>query len=176
MNISQITETLYVGGEPKRDCTAELLDRKIKLVISMVGWSHPREKLFPPPIHLLWLRAYDFFFSPIPIRLLADGVKAALPVIQKGHSVFTFCAHGRHRSVAMAAAILIAQGHSADDALRLIKAQRKIADPRLWYIRDQVLLFEQRWKDRQNPLRSRDRLYDAYCEKTTGLLSRIFSP
>ena len=49
------------------------------------------------------------------------GVNAALDVIHHGGKVYVHCAHGRHRSVAMGAAILIAQGMPATEAMELIK-------------------------------------------------------
>jgi hypothetical protein len=48
--------------------------------------------------------------------------------------------------VALAAAILIARGHSAADAMRLLRQQRAVADPGIWYIRRQIEAFEREWK------------------------------
>jgi len=75
-----------------------------------------------------------------------EGVQAALPVIQSGGRVLTHCHRGRHRGVAMAAAILIAMGYSADEAMRLLRDRRAIAHPEAWYIRRQIQKFEKHWR------------------------------
>jgi hypothetical protein len=46
----------------------------------------------------------------------------------------------------MAAAILIAMGYSADEAMRLLRDRRAIAHPEAWYIRRQIQKFEKRWR------------------------------
>jgi hypothetical protein len=75
-----------------------------------------------------------------------EGVRAALPVIQGGGRVLTHCHKGRHRGVAMAAAILIAMGHTSEEAMRLLRERRQIADPQIWYIRWQIKKFEKQWR------------------------------
>jgi hypothetical protein len=62
-----------------------------------------------------------------------------------GGKVYAHCAKGRHRGVAMGAAILIAQGYDPDTAMNLIKLQRPSADPDLFYIRSRILRFAQAW-------------------------------
>jgi hypothetical protein len=46
----------------------------------------------------------------------------------------------------MGAAILIAQGHDPHEAMDLIKAQRWIADPDVFYIRRRILKFAEVWE------------------------------
>ena len=96
-------------------------------------------------IQYLWLRTFDNPLIPIPFRAFMRGVNAALEVIHHGGKVYVHCAHGRHRSVAMGAAILIAQGMSAADAIELIKKRRLAADPDIFYIRRRIHFFERRW-------------------------------
>ncbi len=50
----------------------------------------------------------------------------------------------------MAAAILIAQGMPADEAMRLIKAKRREADPEAAYIKRRIMLFAERWMGRDS--------------------------
>ncbi|MCX6067191.1 MAG: dual specificity protein phosphatase, partial [Chloroflexi bacterium] len=76
---------------------------------------------------------------------LLQGTHIALETIQNGGKVYSHCARGRHRSVAMGAAILIAQGYSSEDAMQLIKKQRPIADPDMFYIRRRILQFARLW-------------------------------
>ena len=98
------------------------------------------------PLKSVWLKTYDVFFLPIPVKVLAQGVRSALAAIEQGQAVLVHCQRGRHRSVALAAAILIAHGHSAAEAMRLLRQQRAVADPEIWYIRRQIEAFETEWK------------------------------
>ncbi len=117
----------------------------IRLVISMCGTIRPPEAFMQPPLQVLWLRTFDTIFTPIPMSALTKGVQAALPVIQDGGHVLAHCRHGRHRGVAMGAAILIALGHSAQEAMRLLRARRAQADPYAWHIRWRIEKFERHW-------------------------------
>jgi protein tyrosine phosphatase (PTP) superfamily phosphohydrolase (DUF442 family) len=146
MDISQITDYLYVGAQPSAEYADELRARDVRLIISMIGTARPAAAFGQPPFRLLWLRTYDTFLTPIPVSKLMEGVQAALPVIRNGGRVLTYCAQGRHRSVAMAAAILIAMGYSAEDAMRLVRARRPIARPQTWYIKRQIKKFEKHWQ------------------------------
>ena len=117
----------------------------IRLIISMCGTIRPPQALAQLPLQMLWLRTYDTIFTPIPIGALTKGVQAALPVIQSGDRVLAHCRYGRHRGVAMGAAILIANGHSAQDAMQLLRARRDRADPCAWHIRRRIEAFERHW-------------------------------
>ena len=96
MDISQITEYLYVGAQPRAEHAEELRARDVRLIISMIGTARPAAAFAEPPFRLLWLRTYDTFLTPIPISKLMEGVQAALPVIRSGGRVLTYCAQGRH--------------------------------------------------------------------------------
>ena len=148
MDISPITDDIYVGSQPDAAHAQELGALNIGLVINMRGGHRPHAVFAAPPFSSLWLRTFDFPFTPIRMRTLEQGVRAALVVIGQGRRVLVHCHRGRHRSVAMAAAILIAQGYSARDAMRLIREKRTMADPQIWYIRKQIEKFERHW-DRQ---------------------------
>jgi protein tyrosine phosphatase (PTP) superfamily phosphohydrolase (DUF442 family) len=146
LDISQITDYLYVGAQPRAEHAGELRARDVRLIISMIGTDRPAAAFGEPPFRLLWLRTYDTFLTPIPVSKLMEGVRAALPVIRSGGRVLTYCARGRHRSAAMAAAILIAMGHSAEEAMRLLRARRRIARPQTWYVKRQIKRFEKHWQ------------------------------
>jgi protein-tyrosine phosphatase len=149
MDITPITDYLYVGGQPAHtDCDA-LCGLNVGLVINMRGESKPHAAFGAPPLNVLWLRTYDFFLTPITMATLLKGVEAAAPYIAQGQKVLVHCRHGRHRSVAMAAAIMIAQGHSAAEAMARLSAQRPAADPHIWYIRRQIEQFERHWRERK---------------------------
>jgi protein tyrosine phosphatase (PTP) superfamily phosphohydrolase (DUF442 family) len=146
MDISQITDHLYVGAQPQPADVEALCALDIGLVISMRGAHRPHTAFSRPPLASLWLPTYDTFFTPIPMRVLEQGVRAALPVIAQGRKVLVYCHYGRHRSVALAAAILIAQGETAAGAMQRLRDQRAAADPRIWYIRRQIERFELHWR------------------------------
>ena len=146
MDYSKITDDLFIGTNPLVSDYHFLYDLGVRLIINM-RWDHPPE---PNPhdldLKLLWLRTIDNPLFPIPIDKLVQGAQAALETIQAGGKVYVHCAYGRHRSVAMGAAILIAQGYSPREAMDLIKAKRSAADPDIFYIRRRILRFAQRWK------------------------------
>jgi len=147
MDISPITPYLYVGAQPDIAHAPDLCALGIGLVISMRAENRPHLVFNQAPLGSVWLRTYDVFFLPIPVSTLAQGVRAALPVIEQGKAVLVHCQRGRHRSVAQAAAILIAHGHTAPDAMRLLRQQRAVADPHIWYIRSQIEKFASEWKN-----------------------------
>ena len=88
------------------------------------------------------------------MQKLMHGVRAALEVIQRGEKVYAHCAYGRHRSVAMGASILIAQGLSPTAAMALIKQQRSSADPEAFYIYRRIVLFGRLWEMKGLSVRS----------------------
>jgi dual specificity MAP kinase phosphatase len=173
MDISQITDQLFVGSKPDIADVEALVARQIRLIISMIGVYKPEPVFAKPPFQLLWLRAYDTWITPIPMQRLVRGVRTALPIIQKGQRVFVHCAQGRHRSVIMAAAILIASGATAEGAIQRLKAGRTIADPDAWHVRRQIYRFEEYWRDRKTePQRYHHTWYDRYHDVVGAALTR----
>jgi protein-tyrosine phosphatase len=145
MNLSQITDTLFIGNTPRLADYDTLRDLGVHLVINMRFDHRPAHDPHQQPLNFLWLRTFDNPVLPIPIRSLMRGVRAALQTIQEGGKVYVHCAQGRHRGVAMGAAILIALGYDPDEAIELIKARRPNADPDLFYIRRRILRFAEAW-------------------------------
>jgi prolyl-tRNA editing enzyme YbaK/EbsC (Cys-tRNA(Pro) deacylase)/rhodanese-related sulfurtransferase len=148
MDLSRITDDIYVGSQPDATQAEALRGLNIGLVINMRAEQRPHPAFGTPPLSSLWLRTYDFFLTPIRMSTLEQGARAALAVIGQGRRVLVHCQRGRHRSVAMAAAILIAQGYTAGDAMRLLSQKRPVADPQIWYIRRQIEKFERHWRAR----------------------------
>lgn len=146
MDISQITDQLYIAAHPQEEDASTILDLSIRLILNMIFFK-PAEVFIKPPFRMVTLRTFDSIFLPIPIRKLTRGVKASLPVIAAGENVLVYCRKGRHRSVAMAAAVLISQGYSADEAMQLIKSKRAKADPYAWHIRRRITKFEDVWRN-----------------------------
>ena len=146
MDYSQINEVLILGTTPGRQDYALLNRLGVRLVINMRLERPPYSSSTVSRIRTLWLPTLDSPFFPIPMHALRRGVEAALAVIQDGGRVYVHCAAGRHRGVAMAAAILIALGQTPEQAMALIKEKRQVADPDIWYIRQRILRFAKVWQ------------------------------
>jgi protein tyrosine phosphatase (PTP) superfamily phosphohydrolase (DUF442 family) len=146
MNFSKITDSLFIGDTPRRDEYDTLRDLGVRLIINMRFEKYPTRDIHQPPLNFLWLPTIDSPVLVIPVRFLVRGVRAALATIREGGKVYTHCAKGRHRGVAMGAAILIALGYDPAEAMQLIKLQRPSADPDIFYIRRRILRFAFAWK------------------------------
>jgi protein tyrosine phosphatase (PTP) superfamily phosphohydrolase (DUF442 family) len=145
MDFSQITDDLFIGTTPSVRDYDTLRELGVQLVINMRIEHLPRKDPRVSPLSFLWLPTFDSPFVPIPIKYLIRGAAAALETIQNGGKVYAHCAGGRHRGVAMGAAILIAQGQDPESAMRLIAERRSFADPHAFYIRTRVLKFAREW-------------------------------
>ena len=148
MDISKITDYLYVSSRIGKEHADELRALGFDLIISMIAEAPPDEIYALPPFKTLWIRTYDTFFIPISVKKLLAGVEAALPIVQNKGKVLVFCREGKHRSIAMAAAILISMGYTSAQAINLLAAARKAADPRMFYIWMQIKAFERYWRKR----------------------------
>ena len=146
MNFSRITDDLFVGSMPHVEDYDCLRDLGVRLVINMRFDQRPFDDQHMPPLDFLWLRTFDNPLLLIPIRTLMRGVNVALETIREGGKVYTHCLHGRHRGVAMGAAVLVAMGYSPEDAMRVIKVHRPIADPDVFYIRNRILRFARQFQ------------------------------
>jgi len=147
MEISQITEYLYISPRKLVKDIEQMSKLNLGLIIDMVVHKKPPSEIERSQIDILSLPAVDFVLIPIPIRLLNHGVEASLPVINRGKSVLVYCQAGRHRSVAMACCILVAMGYSADKAIELVKVKREKADPNAWHIKRQIKNYE-KWRSK----------------------------
>ena len=146
MNFSQITDHLFIGDTPSRKDYDLLRDLGVRLVINMRLEKRPARDQHQPPLKFLWLPTIDSPGLVIPVGFLRRGVHAALETFQEGGKVYAHCQRGRHRGVAMGAAILIALGYDPDEAIELIKVQRPIADPDMFYIRSRIFRFAHTWE------------------------------
>ena len=146
MNFSKITDDLFIGTTPNAEDYQRLYDLGVRLVINMRIEKRPNKNLLGIPLEFLWLPTIDSPLFPIPVRLLLRGAREALATIQEGGKVYSHCAGGVHRGVAMGASILIANGYSPHEAMKLIKSKRPFADPGVFYIRSRIMRFAQQWK------------------------------
>jgi protein-tyrosine phosphatase len=146
MDFSQITDELFIGTTPRTEAYHTLRNLGVRLVINMRVERRPFPDHHDPPIPALWLPTFDTPLIPIPLRMLEQGVIAALETFEEGGKVYVHCAKGAHRGVAMGSAILIALGHAPEQAMQLIMERRKAADPKIWYIRRRILRFAELWR------------------------------
>ena len=145
MHFSKITDDLFIGSMPTVNHYDQLRELGVRLIINMRFSLGPKPDPHQIPIRTLWLRSFDSPFFPISIPKLMRGAQAALETIHAGGKVYTHCAYGRHRGVAMGACILIAQGHDPQAAMQLIAERRSVADPFAYYIRPRILKFAREW-------------------------------
>ena len=144
LDISRITDTLYIAAHPKRGHAEYLRSLPTRLLLS-VRMRPPGQTVRRAVERWIHLPCVDTPLTPIPMLLLFRGVEAAAPVMQQGGAVVVHCHYGRHRSVAMACCVLIGQGYAAADAMQLVVQQRPAADPYVWYIRARIERFAERW-------------------------------
>jgi len=147
MNFSAITDDVLIGNMPSSQDYDLLRKLGVRLVINMRFSHKPEPDPHQQPISTLWLRSMDSPLFPISIQKLIEGVRAALKTIREGGKVYAHCAYGRHRSVAMGACILIAQGYDPYEAMKLISDRRFVADPYVYYIRQRILKFANKWEN-----------------------------
>jgi protein-tyrosine phosphatase len=146
MGVSRIIDCLYVSSRLKAKDAAAVHSLGVHLVVSMAAERRPPGSLRKLGIAILWLHTFDHPLLPIPIKALNRGVRVALPLVRDGRGVLVYCNAGRHRSVALAAAILVGIGYSADEAMDLIAERRAVADPYARHIERQIREFEVQWQ------------------------------
>jgi protein tyrosine phosphatase (PTP) superfamily phosphohydrolase (DUF442 family) len=154
MNFSKITDFLYIGTTPHSKDYTTLRDLGIGLVINMRFERRPYPDLHDPPMRVLWLPSVDSPLFPISIKKLHEGVEAALETLHSGRAVYTHCHYGVHRAVAIGTSILIALGHSPEEAMQLIRENREVANPHTWYIRRRIERFAAFWGQLEQGLTS----------------------
>lgn len=148
---SAITDQLFIAPRARTRHVEEVRSLGVDLVLSMI-WFAPPRALTRPPFRLMRLPTLDSPLTPIPLFMLRRGASAAALVMDAGGRVLVYCRGGRHRSVAMAACILIARGMTADEAMDTIVSKRSVADPHAPHIERRIRAFERDWLHRQRPV------------------------
>jgi protein-tyrosine phosphatase len=147
LNYSEVTPQLAVGGAFKPgqirllkargitsvvDCRQEALDDQAALAEAGLDFLH-----LPTPDR------YGFTYDQ-----LHSGVDWVLQRLANGGKAFLHCEHGVGRGPLMTCAVLVAQGHSAPEALRIVRAARWQAMPNDRQLAA-LLSFEQEWRSRR---------------------------
>ncbi len=142
LDYSQITDYLYIGVTPKNDDYPLLREIGVRLIINMRAETLFRKPPILEDITEFRVPTFDSRLFPIRHTALIAPLDATTETIGNGGSVYVFCRQGRHRSIAMGAAILISQGASLDDSIRLIEERRPAADAEAVHIRKAIVEFD----------------------------------
>lgn len=148
LNYSQVTPQLSVGGafRPRQikllkargvtsvvDCRQEALDDQPSLAAAGLSFLH-----LPTPDR------HGFTYDQ-----LHSGVDWVLDRLSEGGHAFLHCEHGVGRGPLMTCAVLVAQGHTAPEALRIVRHARWQAMPNDRQLAA-LLAFESEWRSRRN--------------------------
>ena len=141
---SQIANQLFVAAWPVGENYAEIVDLGVRLVINM-EWVSPDPKLGQAPLRTLTLETRDSPLTPMPLDKLWTGVRVSAETMAAGDKVMVYCKGGVHRSVVMACCILVSQGYSGEEAIRLVKEKRPVARPDDGHYKKVIEDFEAAW-------------------------------
>lgn len=128
MKYSQITPTLYIGGQYNLKAIETLKARGITGVVNMRMRSIHSET----DKNLSWLSILNLPTPDLTAPRMEDlqkGVKFIRKQIDAGGKVYVHCRAGEGRGPTMGLAFLIAEGMTLDDALKLVKQARTFAKP-----------------------------------------------
>ena len=146
LNYSDVTPNLAVGGAFRKrqikrlkqrgvtavvDCRLEARDDAVAL--KNVGIEF---------LHVPTIDRHGFTYSQ-----MLEGVEWVLAHIEGGGRAFLHCEHGVGRGPLMACAVLVAQGRSAQEALKLVRSTRWQALPNDRQLAA-LLTFEREWRAR----------------------------
>jgi hypothetical protein len=148
LNYSDVTPLLAVGGAFRTRDIKHLTRRGVTAVVDcrLEAQDDPRALAAAGIqfLHLPTLDRHAFTYAQ-----MSEGVEWVLDHISNGGRAFLHCEHGVGRGPLMACAVLVAQGYSAPEALRIVRTGRWQALPNDRQLA--VLLeFEEAWK-RQGP-------------------------
>jgi hypothetical protein len=148
LNYSEVTPQLAVGGAFRTRQIKRLKHRGVTAVVDC------RLEAKDDP-DALAVAGIDFLHVPTPDRhgftheQLHEGVEWVLEHLANGGRAFLHCEHGVGRGPLMACAVLIGQGHSAPESLRIVRNRRWQALPNDRQLAV-LLAFEQDWKRQHN--------------------------
>src|SRR5689334_12449038 len=128
LNYSDVTPQLAVGGAFRRRQIKGLQQRGVTAVVDCRLEAED-------DAHALAQAGIEFLHVPTPDRhgftygQMQQGVDWVLEQVADGGRAFLHCEHGVGRGPLMACAVLVAQGHSAPEAFRMVRSARWQALP-----------------------------------------------
>jgi protein-tyrosine phosphatase len=147
LNYSDISPQLAVGGAFRKRQIKRLKQRGVTAVVDCrLEAEDDAEALAHAGIRFLHLPTLDrhgFTYDQ-----LHEGVDWVLDHTANGGRAFMHCEHGVGRGPLMACAVLVAQGHSAPEALRIVRTARWQALPNDRQLAA-LLNFEREWRSQR---------------------------
>jgi protein tyrosine phosphatase (PTP) superfamily phosphohydrolase (DUF442 family) len=147
LNYSDVTPQLAVGGAFRTRQIKQLRRRGVSAVVDCRQEAQDDATA-------LEHAGLAFLHLPTPDRhgftydQLHEGVDWVLDHLARGGRAFLHCEHGVGRGPLMACAVLVAQGHSAPEALRIVRRGRWQAMPNDRQLQA-LLAFEREWRQRR---------------------------
>lgn len=170
LNYSEVTPQLAVGGAFRRRQIKRLKQRGVTAVVDCrLEASDDPEALAQAGIQFLHVPTpdrYGFTYDQ-----MQRGVDWVIDHIAGGGRAFLHCEHGVGRGPLMTCAVLVAQGYSAPEALRIVRGARWQALPN-----DRQLAalvdFEQTWRTRGSGLVNKSPALDDSANPVRSLQSQ----
>ena len=150
LNYSDVTPQLAVGGAFRKRQIKRLTQRGVTAIVDCRMEAQDDAAA-------LARAGIQFLHVPTPDRYgftygqMRDGVTWVLDQVANGGRAFLHCEHGVGRGPLMACAVLVGQGHTAPEALRIVRSRRWQALPNDRQLAA-LLDFEQQWR-REHPSR-----------------------
>jgi dual specificity MAP kinase phosphatase len=144
-NVDQITDQLYVGGFIDVHDWAALYEVGVTVDVNLQAEREDRFGAFPPDGYLR-LPTLDHGV-PDP-EALERGVAYVQEALRAGRKVLIHCHAGMGRSALLCTAVLVAEGNSTDEAWRIVKSKRRIANLHRWQ-RAALEEFARGWSQRR---------------------------
>lgn len=148
--LSEITPKIFVGGQPATSFWTKLLGWGVRGVINMRGEHNYAAKVKPLdlPLDFLYLPTGD---NEAPSLLhLEQGVDFIRDHIKQGEGVYIHCWEGLGRGPTMAAAYLVSEGMSPENAWAKIRETRPFIRPTALQ-KKQIEAFAVHYKEHQAP-------------------------
>src|SRR5579859_6340650 len=159
LNYSDITPQLAVGGAFRKRQIKRLKHRGVTAVVDCRSEaSDDPDALLEAGIQFLHVPTLDR--HGFTYEQLHEAVDWVLDHVGTGGRVFMHCEHGVGRGPLMACAVLVAQGYSAPEALRIVRSARWQALPNDRQL-DALANFEKTWRANRSKAGLADALDDA---------------
>ena len=149
LNYTAVTPQLAVGGAFRKRQIKRLSHRGVTAVVDCrIEAADDANALADARIEFLHVPTSDrhgFAFEQ-----MRDGVEWIMRRLDAKGRVFIHCEHGVGRGPLLACAVLVAQGHSAADALKIVRSARWQALPNDRQLAA-LLMFENGWQKAVSP-------------------------
>ncbi|MGI9146330.1 MAG: protein-tyrosine phosphatase family protein [Chloroflexota bacterium] len=146
LNYSDVTPQLAVGGAFQTRDIKQLTQHGVTAVVDCRLEAQDDPQALAAAriqfLHVPTLDRHGFTHAQ-----MSEGVEWVLEHLSRGGRAFLHCEHGVGRGPLMACAVLVAQGYSAPEALRIVRTGRWQALPNDRQL-SVLLEFEQEWKRR----------------------------